>query len=401
MIVPDSDMLVAALDRRLQVDRLLALDPLAAVGSRRDQPAASTPSPRSGGSATTNTTPVRRATAGPQLASVLPLGAIVSARVVALPQPGHVIAEIGSLRIELAWPDAGAASPRVGGDIALRVLAHRPMVLFQSVAAVEPSSVEIASTDPSSPTRWSSNARSLQDQGTSTGPPRRGGAPMRFDAPILDIEIVPLEDPAHAASAPTEAPRVAPATATNTLQTPLHAATPPSHGEPAHIPLDDVIVARSTAFVDGVASPMIPEANDEARQLSVTFSPLVLQGPAWNGQAVELVVRREREDEHFDNPVLDSWCGDVQIDLPRLGRVAAHLSFSMKGLRVRIEGDDTTGVDAMTGAASSLAAAFAGADLRVTTLTVGRPASDASHPGGGASSSDWSPGMSFRRSFDG
>lgn len=161
-----------------------------------------------------------------------------------------------------------------------------------------------------------------------------------------------------------------------------------------HIALDDVIVARSTAFVDGVASPMIPQSTDDARQLPVVFSPLVLQGPAWPGQAVELVVRREREDEQFDNPVLDHWCGDLLIDLPHLGRVAAHLSFSMKGLRVRIEGDDAIGVGAMTDAASSLAAAFAGADLRVTTLTVGRPAADASR-------GDRSPGVSFGRSFDG
>jgi|GEM_PF-2276427 len=392
MIVQESDILVAALDRRLQVDRLLALDPLAPVGRPMDQPGSSTPSARPGQSAPAGQAAAARPAPGTQLAAVLPIGTIVTARVVALPQPGHVVAEVGLLRIELAWPGAGAASPRVGGDIDLRVLAHQPMLLFQSVAA--DASAQTGSLDRATAPRWSSNALSLQAQDPLTGAPRRAGGPVQFDAPILDIEIVALDDPARPSPAPTDAPRTAATTAASVPNTILQGSPQPANGEPAHIALDDVIVARSTAFVDGVASPMIPQMTDDARPPPVVFSPLVLQGPAWPGQAVELVVRREREDEQFDNPVLDHWCGDLLIDLPHLGRVAAHLSFSMKGLRVRIEGDDGIGVDAMADAASSLAAAFAGADLRVTTLTVGRPAADASR-------GDRSPGVSFGRSFDG
>lgn len=105
--------------------------------------------------------------------------------------------------------------------------------------------------------------------------------------------------------------------------------------------------------------------------------PLVLQGPAWNGQAIELIVRRERADEMLDNPALDQWCGEVVIDLPELGRVAGHLSFSMQGLRVRLEADEVTSVASLTAATAELAVALAGIDLRVVGLSVGRPAADA------------------------
>jgi hypothetical protein len=106
---------------------------------------------------------------------------------------------------------------------------------------------------------------------------------------------------------------------------------------------------------------------------------------------MELVVRREREDEQFDNPVLDHWCGEVLIDLPNLGRVAGHLAFSMQGLRIRLEGDDADAVDAMTAHANELAHALSAANLRVNALSVGRPAADALR----------APGDAFARPQDG
>jgi len=90
---------------------------------------------------------------------------------------------------------------------------------------------------------------------------------------------------------------------------------------------------------------------------------------------MELVVRRERGDEALDNPALDPWCGDLTIDLPTLGRVSGRLAFSMHGLRIRLEGDDAATVAAMHESSALLAAAFADADLRVQSLSIGKAGS--------------------------
>ena len=357
MIVQESDILLAALDRRLQVDSVLAVDPLAPVSR-----GSGTPSSAAGSNFASATAANAQNTATP-LTTRLPLGQLITARVVEVPQPDHVIAEVGNLRIDLAWPKGnGIAQP--GRDIGLRVLAHEPMLLFQS----EPLDAAGSSgdgIDPEAAARWSSDAMHLQPPGATPG---RGAGPVRFDAPILDIEIVPIDKngPAVADDWQPGVPRPS----SNAVV---------SSG-PARIALDDVIVARSTAVVDGIDAPLIPRAIDDGSRIPTTFMPLVLHGPAWPGQPMELVVRRERKDEAFDNPALDHWCGEVLIDLPNLGRVAGHLAFSMQGLRLRLEGDDAEAVDAMTAHATELAHALAVANLRVSALSVGCPAADTRRP---------------------
>ena len=352
MIVQESDILLAALDRRLQVDRVLAVDPLAALSRATGPSRTATPQPGAGGTATPNADLVAR----------LPLGQVISARVVDVPQPDHVIAEIGDLRIALAWPKGNGSAPQPGRDIGLRVLAHKPMLLFQSVPD---DALEASGDDEHGEqlTRWSSDALHLQAPGAAPG---RGTGTVRFDAPILDIEIVPLPE----GDAPAVASELVPSSA-RAIDT---------RDAAARIDLDDVIVARSTAVVDGVASPLIPRAFDDGVRIPTAFMPLILQGPAWPGQPMELVVRRERKDEQFDNPALDHWCGEVVIDLPHLGRVAGHLAFSMQGLRIRLEGDDTQAVDAMNAGATALANAFSMANLRVCALSVGGQAADNRRP---------------------
>jgi hypothetical protein len=358
MIVSESDILLAGLDRRMQVDRVQAVDPLEAL-SRATGPVRTAPL-QTGGSAATGPA---NATADP--ATRLPLGQVITARVVEVPQPDHVIVEVGDLRIALAWPKAGGV-PQPGRDIGLRVLAHKPMLLFQSVPDDAMDATD-AHEDGEPLTRWSSDALHLQAPGTSGGAPGRGAGPVRFDTPILEIEIVPLQDSKE------------PAVANELVQS--RAQVPTDREAPARIELDDVIVARSTAVVDGVAAPLVPRAVDDGTRIPTTFLPLILQGPAWAGQAMELVVRRERRDEQFDNPALDHWCGEVVIDLPHLGRVAGHLAFSMQGLRIRLEGGDARAVDAMTAGATELANAFSMANLRVCALSVGGQAADTRRPG--------------------
>lgn len=334
MIVHESDALTAALDRRLQVDRLLALDPLAAIGRPQDRSGAAS-SARPNGAAAPDAGPTPTAIAGR-----LPLGRVIDARVVDVPHADHVVAEFETLRIDLAWSAANGATPRPGSDVALRVLAHVPMLLFQAVPAEAARSSSIDGA-----MQWSDAAVGLQPHGAPIDPSSGRAGTVRFDVPILRFVAAPHDD---AAVAPRS--------------------------------VDDVVVAGGTSIVDALSTGPIDAPDIPDRPPATAFAPLVLQGPAWPEQPMELVVRRERADEQFDNPALDHWCGEVTIDLPHLGRVAAHLAFSLQGLRIRVDGDDAAGVDAMTAAAPALATALASADLRVSALTICRPAADSVRP---------------------
>jgi hypothetical protein len=330
MIVAESDLLTAALDRRLQVDRLLAVDALAPISGADGE---SRPSaPQAGPSA---------AAAADSIAERLPLGQNVTALVVEVPSPNHVVAEIAGLVVTLAWPGRDAPAP--GGIISLRVLSHSPLLLFES-ALVEPP----VSDETDTPTRLSPDAI------------RAGlGTPIRFRTPILEIEIEPIEEDGERRIDRPDAQDGTKATAAHD-----------------RIALDDVIVARSARVADDRAAPASIAGHDP----TMVPTPLILEGPAWQGQDVELIVRRERADESFDNPVLDQWCGDLVIDLPSLGRVAGHLAWSMQGLRIRLEGQDRQSVSSMNAATAELARALASVDLPVLSMSVSQPFADIGSP---------------------
>ncbi len=363
MIVQESDTLMQALDRRLQIDRVLALDPLAAVSGKDGGSGSS----RSAGAASTSAADGAQQTS---LAARLPLGRVVLARIVDVPDAGHVVADIERWRVSMAWPRGAGSLLRPGQDITLRVLAHKPMLLFQGVdAAGEPLDADGNAAPADAPTRWSSSALELSSRAVAmsstsaassnaSSTSRDANGAIRFTEPIIEVEIVSLAANDDVARTADAKPSVAtqPTTRSSTTD---------------RISLDDVIVARS-------ASP------PSTMPTSSPTMPIVLQGPAWAGQPMELVVRRERADDELDNPVLDHWCGEIVIDLPQLGRVSGHLAFSMQGLRIRLEGEDAATVAAMSAATASLAAALADADLRVQALSVGQPGARAT---AGASSS--------------
>ena len=342
MIVQQSDASLQALDRRLQIDRVLALDPLLAVSGKDGGSGSSKPGITSAADPGQQTT----------LAARLPLGRVVLARIVDIPDAEHVVADIERWRVAMAWPDGAGALLRPGQDITLRVLAHEPMLLFQNVdAAGEPLDVDGRATS-DTPIRWSPDARQLSGRTVGSATRDASGA-IRFTEPFIEVEIVSLDaaDGAHTGRAGAAgATRAAAATSTA-----------------ASIALDDIIVARSTEMVieNRNAIDVPPTASSSM--------PIVLQGPAWTGQPMELVVRRERADDELDNPVLDHWCGEIVIDLPLLGRVSGHLALSMQGLRIRLEGEDADTVASMSEATAALAAALADADLRVHALSVGQP----------------------------
>jgi hypothetical protein len=335
MIVSESDLLLTALDRRMQVDRMLAIDPVRSLGNASEGPRSSTlPS-------TASALP----TVTLALIEHLPLGLVFAARVTEVPEANHVIVELGRLRISLAWPDGNGPAPAPGGTIALRVLAHDPMLLFENVRSRSDQATGVR--DPL--TQLSPGALQLQT------PQASGDGVLHFTVPILEVEVVLLQTPAHES------------------QPASRSAQSVANSPSGHIALDDVIVARSGSIVEaGDLAPLRQTPNDGSIN-PAGMLPLVLQGPAWPGQEVELVVRRERADEAFDNAALDQWCGEIVIDLPHLGCVAGHLSWTMQGLRIRLEGQDETSVASMNAAAPELAMALADVALPVLSLSVGGP----------------------------
>ena len=201
-------------------------------------------------------------------------------------------------------------------------------------------------------TQWSSDALRLQMLASTGAPASPGGGPVRFDVPLLSIEPRPSDAKASGPAVPSSSAE--------------------ADARPAPAASDEA-AARPTPSSN---VRQLPEPNG----LPPAFVPLVLQGPAWIGQPMELIVRRERADESLDNAALDRWCGEVVIDLPGLGRVAGHLEFSVQGLRVRLAVENEASVASLTAAAGELAAAFASNDLRVSALSVGRLAADAMRP---------------------
>lgn len=202
-------------------------------------------------------------------------------------------------------------------------------------------------------TLWSSDALRLQTLAGAGAPASPQGGPVRFDVPLLSIETGTKDATALA-------------TTGSSLKAEVTAAATP-------------LVAAGDAAARDTVSSSVRNAT-ESNGLPPAFIPLVLQGPAWVGQPMEMIVRRERADDLLDNPALDHWCGEVVIDLPELGRVAGHLVFSVQGLRVRLVVEDEASVASLTAATGELAAAFARNDLRVSGLSVGRPAADAMRP---------------------
>ncbi len=334
MIVDESDALLAALDRRLSVDRLPAID---AKLPGRDATAASDGRASVGDPSARPVAPAALPAADDRsaLETSLPRGRIVSARIVDVGSGDDVVAEIDRWHVTLSLPDG--ADPKPGDRIALRVIAHEPTLLLQAVDADGLG----ASTDATDdlPTRWSPDAMRLA-RDVVAGDPR---AIRRFTGPIVDVATASVDE-----------------------TRPGDPAAPASPAAPLTL-VDAPTLVRDARPADPASSP-------------VPMTAMVLQGPAWPGQPIEIVVRRERADEAFDNAQLDRWCGEIVIDLPHLGRVVGHLAWSMQGLRIRLDGEDDASASSMRVAAPELAAALADAALPVVALSVGRPLPDTGSP---------------------
>jgi hypothetical protein len=350
MIVDESSLLLMALDRRLQVDRLLGIDPARPVAQSTDSPSRGpAPSPFLSPSLANDTAASMRGAAATTAAAgeTLSIGRIVTMQVVDVPSAERVVAKFGDMLIALSWPNGQAGMPRPGDAIALRVLALAPTLTLQSV----PQDTGAAVSRSESAAPWSMDALRLQTIAGPLASSFRGSGPLRFDAPVL----TPMRDEQAASpSLPTA-----------------------REAEAARIAIEATATGSSRAPTPGIdAHPLVGNPLENSGT-PAAFVPLVFHGPAWAGQPMELVIRRDRADDTLDNPALDHWCGEVVIDLPRLGRVAGHIAFSMQGLRVRLEADDDASASALSDAASELAAAFTALDLRVAGLSIGSPAPDA------------------------
>ena len=301
----------AALDQRLQVGRTPAVDAAQPVGSGRATGVAIEVS--------TGPPPVRAGVAA--FAARWPLGSLIEAEVLESTSTDRIAARIGGVRVDLPWSRVDGSRPTVGQTLAFRVVAHVPTLTLERVAVSDPSQ---AANDPDTPMRLSDNALALRAIATS-GDAASSGA-VRFGQPLFD--------PTAAASTHADATILLGDASRSDV--------------PARAAIDDLTTAWPVTL------------------------PLVLQGPAWPGQPIELVIRREPRDAAIADAALDDWCGDLVLDLPSLGRVAAHLAWSMAGLRVRLDADDGAAAGAMVGDARALIDAFDAASLRVATFSVGR-----------------------------
>lgn len=319
-----------ALDPRLAVARANPVDALRGIGDPGDASAQPTV-------ARDAAVPAAPSPATQALMARWPVGTTVGARVASIPQPGRVLVTIaegrpdgeGSLEVELQWDRTDGQPPRIGQDLGFRVVAHRPTLTLEPLLARDTSPLTMQGDDVAM--HVSHEARVLQAM--AAGPGHDAG-PVRFETPLVATSP-------HAASEPV-----------------------------VLLSHDD---AHATSAQDASAA-LVPRPSTDPAGGVPPFVPILLQGPAWPGQPVELVLRRDAHDAELEDAVRDGWCGDVVIDLPALGRVTGHLSWSVQGLRVRVEADDRAGAYTLTEASPELAAALADADLRLLSLAVGSTA---------------------------
>jgi hypothetical protein len=304
----------AALDQRLSVARTLAVDLLRPVATDPDAPR-----PESG-AATFRALPIAQGKAALAFASRWPVGSTVAARVTVTADGDRVIADVDGLPLELRWRGDDGATPALGQTLAFRVLAHRPEIVLQRLST-SPAG-DARSSDAS--TRISHEAQALQASAVLASYGEHDERSIHFTAPLVrdaraGASVVDFDT----------------------------GPTPVAHGD--------------------AAAPTVRTPSDP----SLPFAPVVLSGPAWRDQPVELVIRRHRRDEWLDDPTQDDWCGELVIDLPNIGRVAGHLAWSMQGLRVRLDADREVSATALADAAPELAAAFIDMRLRVSALSIG------------------------------
>lgn len=272
-----------------------------------------------------------------------PVGSDVLARVVSIAEDRRITADVDGLPIEIRWRDGDGPSPRAGEGLAFRVMAHTPQLVLQFTAHAS----------------FDAPSRMLADRDAPTQ--------LSDDALFLQTLIDPLED---AADASDRVVRFA--------QPLIETRRPGVAREHVRAMAGHVASLASDASatmhesIDHLASHVFAAKHD-AGAGAMPFIPVVLSGPAWHGQAMELLLRRHARDDALDDPALDAWCGEITMDLPRLGRVAGHLALSMQGVRLRLEADDVDGAVALDAALSELAAAFADTGLRLASLSVGGP----------------------------
>jgi hypothetical protein len=273
--------------------------------------------------------PVAQGKAALEFASRWPVGATVAARVTGTGDGNRVLAEVEGLPLDLHWRGDDGAAPSIGASLAFRVLALRPEIVLQRLPNViaQPGS---NSADVS--THISADAKVLQASATLAAYGVPDERTVRFATPLF-------ADPARVDATPGGPAAV--------------------DASVAHGGTGSTLEALATTVRTTTADPTLP------------FAPVVLAGPPWRDQPMELIVRRQRRDERIDDPTQDDWCGELVIDLPHIGRVAGHLAWSMQGLRVRLDADREGSATALADAAPELAAAFIDLRMRVAALSIG------------------------------
>lgn len=179
-------------------------------------------------------------------------------------------------------------------------------------------------------------------------------------------EIQPKNVPASAQSEPGAA-ETQPGNRLATSQSGLAASEAQPGNRPASAQVDGAIPQGTSKL------PVHAEALSLVQQQLQTLDTrqLVWQGQVWPGQVMEWRVEERNPREGGAEADLPHWQTSLRLQLPRLGKVQASLSFMPQGLRVDLKADEET-AEIMKGAQDRLRGSMEASGLHLLGLTVER-----------------------------
>ena len=279
----------------------------------------------------------------------------------------RVLADVDGVRLNLALPDALDALD-AGATMRLRVVQTNPALVFEliDVDAAHDAALDAAvDIDPDADVKHGrSVAAASADAITHLSRDARSARTIsiRFDRPLVDAAAADMADVDAAGNSAAGLPADDAGSKTTDLDRPLD----------RH--LDDAYPRTAGATIDNgptrSSSAAAGHADAGTAGAAGVLPVIVLHGPAWTSQQIELVIRRERDDEAVDNAALDAWCTDLSVDLPALGAIDARLAWTTSGLRVRVDAHRAGAAEALRDSAAQFAATLADLPMRLAGLAI-------------------------------
>lgn len=309
----------------------------------------------------------------------LQVGQLLTATVVQRLGADRSLASINGQIYNLRLP----APAEAGQELQLEVVDRQPQLLFRLVSALQAASESAPGVNLSDTARWLQSATSsLLEAGSPTARDRVDPVPLLQRPPETAI---PLADSLRSAvtrsgifyeshqalwlegrftldalrQEPQATPTSAATQASRGLATP--AGTSP-FSTSAAIPTGDVTQPQPTT-IRNEQSALV-----ERQLAALAGGPIEWCGFAWPGQDIRLSVQRDKQPGLFADPGLNGWQTHLTLDLPQLGSVNASLHLSHAGVRISIDVDDTTSLEAIRASGRELIDTLSGLGIKVLAL---------------------------------